>query len=480
MNLASVIEEHDGDRVALIDGETTITYAMLREEVAALRHRLTSEGIGPEAKVAILAGNEPDFVTGSLAALGIGALAVPVRATSPLPELLRKLAIVQPDIILTGEAGRWAIDHQVEIGALMVDVSTAGGSAAEAPPIVDRTDDDLAFLLLTSGVSSDAKVAMLSHRNLAWVQDAISSDPAVGLSAADVSLGVLPFSHIFGLNVVLLASLRVGGSVVLQRRFDAELSLDLIRRHQVTTISGAPPMWQQWASLDAPADSLSSVRHAASGAAALPIEVFNAVRDRYGVEIAEGYGLTETSPIVTWSRGFEIKPTSVGRPLDGVDVVLVEPDGTPVDVGDTGEIVVRSPGVFMGYLDAEETTSAVLTDDGWFWTGDMGVFDDDGYLYIVDRIKDIIIVSGFNVYPSEVESILMEHPAVRGAVVVGTPHGDTGEAVAAHVSGDVDAEELDAFAQARLSRYKCPTEYHFVDELPVAPTGKLIRRELRR
>ncbi len=479
MNLASVIEEHDGDRVALIDGETTITYAMLREEVAALRHRLTSEGIGPEAKVAILAGNEPDFVTGSLAALGIGALAVPVRATSPLPELLRKLAIVQPDIILTGEAGRWAIDHQVEIGALMVDVSTAGGSAAEAPPIVDRTDDDLAFLLLTSGVSSDAKVAMMSHRNLAWVQRAIT-EAEDGLEPNDIALGVLPFSHIFGLNVLLLASLRIGAAVVLQHRFDAELSLDLIRRHQITSISGAPPMWQRWAEADAPDDALASVRNAASGAAALPAEIFEAIRVRYGVEIAEGYGLTETSPIVTWSRGVQPRATSVGRPLDGVDVVLVEPDGTPVDVGDTGEIVVRSPGVFMGYLDAEETTSAVLTDDGWFWTGDMGVFDDDGYLYIVDRIKDIIIVSGFNVYPSEVESILMEHPAVRGAVVVGTPHGDTGEAVAAHVSGDVDAEELDAFAQARLSRYKCPTEYHFVDELPVAPTGKLIRRELRR
>lgn len=481
MNLASIIEQHDAELPALIDGDDTITYGQLRARISELRAALNTEGIEPEDRVAVMAGNEPDFVVASFAILGLGAQVVPIRATSPLPELLRKLHTVAPKIILAGQAGQWALDHQAELESPIVDLATLSKSArtTPAPPIVDRSDDDLAFLLLTSGVSSDAKVAMLSHHNLAWVQDAITSDASQGLSAGDVTLGVLPFTHIFGLNVVLLASMRIGASVVLQRRFDAELSLDLIRRHRVTTVAGAPPMWQRWAATDAPDDSLASVTHAASGAAALPIEVFTAIRDRYGVEIAEGYGLTETSPIVTWSRGMTVKPTSVGRPLHGVDVVLVEPDGTPVEPGDTGEIVVRSPGVFKGYMDAPGITAAVLTDDGWFWTGDMGVFDDDGYLYIVDRIKDIVIVSGFNVYPSEVESILMEHPDVRGAVVVGTPHGDTGEAVVAHVSGVVDRDELDAFAQARLSRYKCPTEYHFVDELPVAPTGKLIRRELR-
>lgn len=238
-------------------------------------------------------------------------------------------------------------------------------------------------------------------------------------------------------------------------------------------------MWQRWAVADAPDDSLATLTSAASGAAFLPIDTFNAIRDRYGVEIGEGYGLTETSPIVTWSRGISPKATSVGRVLKGVEVALVEPDGTPVEPGDTGEIVVRSPGVFKGYLDAPEITSSVLSSDGWFWTGDVGVFDSDGYLYLVDRVKDLVIVSGFNVYPSEVENALLEHPNVRGAVVVGTPDSDTGEAVVAHVSGTVDEAELDQFVRARLSHYMCPTKYLFVDELPVAPTGKLIRRELR-
>ena len=169
----------------------------------------------------------------------------------------------------------------------------------------------------------------------------------------------------------------------------------------------------------------------------------------------------------------------MGVPLDGVEVVLVEEDGTPVEPGDAGEVVVRGPGIFKGYLDAPELTEQVLTDDGWFWTGDIGVFDADGYLYLVDRIKDIIIVSGFNVYPSEVEAILMEHPNVRGAIVVGVADGLTGEAVEAHVSGQVDIDELDQFCRDRLSRYKCPATYHLVEELPVTAHGKVVRRELR-
>ena len=480
MNLASIIEHHNSERVALIDGDQEITYGELRQRVAAMRTTLDGLGIGPDDRVAVMAGNEPTFAVGSMAVLGLGAVAVPIRPTNPLPELLRKLDAVQPDAIVLGESAVWALEHGDQLTMPLIDAAQVSSDLADAAPAIVRRDgDDLAFMMLTSGVSSDAKVAMLSHHNLGWIQEAITADETTGIRQDDVMLGVLPFSHIFGLNIVLLGPLRVGGSIVLQRRFDAQLSLELIRQHRITAISGAPPMWQQWAVADAPDDSLASVRNAASGAAALPIEVFTAIKDRYGVEIAEGYGLTETSPIVTWSRGIDVKATSVGKPLTGVEVVLVEEDGTPVEPGDSGEIVVRSPGVFKGYLDAPEITDAVLTDDGWFWTGDMGVFDDDGYLYLVDRIKDIIIVSGFNVYPSEVESILMEHPNVRGAVVVGTAHGDTGETVAAHVSGDVTEAELDVFARERLSTYKCPTEYHFVDELPVAPTGKLIRRELR-
>ena len=477
MNLASIIEPHDVDALALVDGDDKITYGELRERVAALRAALAAHDIGPDSRVAMVAGNEPAFVVGALATLGLGGIVAPVLATSPLPELQGKLAAVAPSLVLAGEAGAWLAEDPSVIDVPLLDMASVEPSGSP-PPIVDRADDDLALLMLTSGVSSDAKVAMLSHGNLGWVQGVLTEGDDARLDGTDVVLGVLPFVHIYGLNVSLLPTLRIGGTVVLQRRFDPVRSLEVIREHQVTLVAGAPPMWQRWAEADAPPDAFASVRYAGSGAASLPAETFAAIEEKYGIQIAEGYGLTETSPVVTSSRGIEIRPTSVGRPISSVEVVLVEDDGTPVDVGDRGEIVIRGPGVFKGYLNAPDLTAAVLTEDGWLWTGDMGVFDDDGYLYIVDRIKDVIIVSGFNVYPAEVESVVRDHPDVGGAVVVGRPHDETGETVVAYVQGDVDPEDLAAFVEARLSRYKCPTDYRLVDELPVAATGKPIRREL--
>ena len=415
MNLADSIEHHAADRVALIDGDDEITYGDLRRRVASMRTHLVDVGIQPGDPVAIAAGNESLFAVSALAILGAGGIVMPLNPSSPPAELQRKLEVVAPRMVLVGEVGRHLLEHRDEITAELVDMSGLPQPAGtgSAPPIVDREPGDMAFYMSTSGVSGVPKVAMLTHRNLDFVQNMTTTGDDDPLVPSDITLGVLPFAHIFGLNVVLLSSLRIGACVVLQRRFDVDESLRLIRQHSVTMLTGAPPMWQRWAKADAPDDSLRTVRRAVSGAAALPIEVFTAIRDRYGVEIAEGYGLTETSPVITSGRGGTIKPTSVGAVMPGVEVVLVDPDGSPVEVGDQGEIVVRSPGVFVGYLDDPESTSSVLTDDGWFWTGDVGIFDDEGYLYLVDRVKDIIIVSGFNVYPSEVENVLMEHPDVR-------------------------------------------------------------------
>ena len=441
------------------------------------RANLAAAGFGRDDRLAIIAGNEIDFAVASFAALGLGGQVVPLLPTAPLPEMERKFAASKPTFAVLGDAGQWLSNQGSSLGVPIVDIRTDHDHPV--PPIAMCDPEHLAFLMLTSGVTSDAKVAMLSHGNLAWAQNAVQNRGVDGLLPDDVALGVLPFSHIFGLNLVLFATLRVGGSVVLQRRFDAEESLLLVKKHGVTALGGAPPMWLRWMTAAGPDDSFALLRHCSSGAAALPAEVFLGIRERFGIEVAEGYGLTETSPILTWSRGIPVKVTSVGKVIEGVELVLVEPDGSPADPGDTGEIVVRSPGVFKGYLDAPELTNAVLTPDGWFWTGDVGVFDEDGYLYLVDRVKDLIIVSGFNVYPAEVENILLEHPGVRGAVVTGAPALETGEMVVAHVLGTATAEELEAHARSNLSRYKCPVEYRFVDELPVAASGKLIRRELR-
>ncbi len=482
LNIATGLNGHPGASVALIDGDREVTYGDLRNQVDSARQLLMSSGVSVGTRVLVIGENEVDFVVALYAALGAGATVVPIKAVNPFPEVQRKVAAVEPDVTLLCATADWLnerIDELVLGETFVVAEAVAAGDVATAPPIVMRDVDDIAVMLLTSGVTSDSKIAMLSHGNLDFVQGVFVADTEVGVTSDDVAYGVLPLTHIFGLNAVLFTTLRVGGRIVLEQRFEAMASLELVERHKITLISGAPPMWQRWALCDVDPSMMASVRYAVSGASALPIETFNAIRAKYGITLAEGYGLTETSPAVTWTRGFESRAGSVGKPLPGVEVILVDPDGTIVEEGDTGEVVVRSPGVFRGYLDSPEQTESVLTEDGWFWTGDVGVFDIDGYLYLVDRLKDIVIVSGFNVYPAEVESILLEHPEVRGAIVVGTPNALSGEAVVAHVSGEVSVDELDAFCRERLSRYKCPTEYHLVEELPVAANGKLLRRALR-
>jgi long-chain acyl-CoA synthetase len=486
MNLAEVVSGHPDDRIALVDGDDRIGFGELRGRVAAMQADLAERGVGVDTTVALVTGNDVAFVVSTIAVLGLGGIVMPLNPGSPTSELSRKLSVAAPEMLLVGHAGRLHLGEP-SLGTPTIDLielaahaaeAQAGGAVHSAPVIIDRADDSPAFYMATSGVSGDAKVAVLSHHNLSWIHEALHRvDPP--LTPDNVTLGVLPFTHIFGLNAVLLASLEAGAAVVLEQRFDAEESLRLVREHGVTMLSGAPPMWQRWLNADVPDDALATVQSAASGAAALPLEIFEGIRDRYGVEVAQGYGLTETSPVVTLGRGVPVRPTSVGRVLPGVEVALVDDSGTPVDVGDEGEIVVRSPGVFHGYLDDQDATDAVLSEDGWLWTGDVGIFDDDGYLYLVDRIKDIVIVSGFNVYPAEVENVLMQHPGVTGAIVTGTADEATGETVVAHITGTATREELERHADEQLSRYKRPTQYRFLDELPIASTGKAIRRALR-
>ncbi|MBA3304089.1 MAG: AMP-binding protein, partial [Acidimicrobiia bacterium] len=222
---------------------------------------------------------------------------------------------------------------------------------------------------------------------------------------------------------------------------------------------------------------------ATSGAARLPLETIEAIRERFGVTLGEGYGLTEASPIVTTSTGHDPRPGSIGVPLPGMEIRLVDESGDDALVGDAGEIWVRGPNVFQGYWNDRQATRSALTEDGWLRTGDLAVVDDDGYLFLVDRMKDLIIVSGFNVYPAEVEEVLLAHPAVAECAVIGVAHPGTGEAVKAYVvAADgprPDAEELQSFVATRLARYKCPGEVAFVDSLPQNASGKVLRRELR-
>ncbi len=326
---------------------------------------------------------------------------------------------------------------------------------------------------------------MLTHGSLtANVEQMLSGPDRFGPD--DIVLGVLPLFHVFGFGVTLNATLTVGARLVLVPRFDPTTTLELLSSAGVTIVPGAPPMWVAWATQPKiPPAAFASVRQALSGAAKLPEEVADALDRRFGLIVREGYGLTEASPVVTTSVGIEARRGSVGKALDGVDVRVVDEDGTDALDGDAGEIWVRGPNVFAGYWGDPAATARVLTADGWLRTGDIAVTDDDGYLYIVDRAKDLIIVSGFNVYPAEVEQVLAEAPGVAEACVVGVAHPTTGETVRAYVvptpdgASRVTEDAIVAWCRQRLARYKCPTSVLVVDQLPKGSAGKVLRRVLR-
>jgi long-chain acyl-CoA synthetase len=490
MNLATLIDAHDADRPALhVPGGPTTTYGQLRERVAAARAGLVARGVEPGDRVAIVSANSPAFVVAYLAVLGSGAVAVPLNPHSPAPELTRELSVVRARLVLTGPGVDGAVAGLDPAaipgyeGAAAVDDLLAGGDGDPAPNVA-REEGDLALLLFTSGTAGRPRPAMLTHGNLLANVNQILANPTRPDSIDDVSLAVLPLFHVFGLNALLGPVLAVGSSLVLVERFDAAASLRAVADHGVTILSGVPTMWAAWARLpDADPAAVASVRMAVSGAAPLEPEVRRAVRDRLGLDLTEGYGLTEASPAVTTGVGHEAPAGSIGVPLPGVEIRLIDSSGEDALVGDPGEIWVRGPNVFAGYWEDPEATAAALTPDGWLRTGDVAVVDDDGFLSLVDRAKDVIIVSGFNVYPAEVEEVLDADPAVAEAAVVGVPHPHSGEAVKAYVvaaAGAAPTEaELIEHVGRHLARYKCPSTVEFVDELPHGETGKILRRELR-
>jgi len=423
------------------------------------------------------------FVVAYLAVLHVGAVAVPLNPSAPPGELGRELSTVAPRLTLAAGSAQAMCSAA---GATVVPVDL-DALPTEQVARSTRTDDDVAVLLFTSGTAGAPKAAMLTHGNLAANIRQVLDHPGLRLGPDDRALGVLPFHHVFGLNVALGVTLAAGGTVVLAERFDAAGSAQLIHDERVTVVAGVPTMYAAWLDLgeaEVAIDAFESVRLAVSGAAPLSPEVAAGFHRRFGVVVHQGYGLTEAAPIVTTTaltRG-EPRPDSIGPVLPGVEVRVVDADGTDVLAGDPGELWVRGPNVFSGYWHDQEATSRVLTADGWLRTGDIGVVD-DGDLRLVDRAKDLIIVSGFNVYPVEVEDVLREQSEISDAAVVGEPHPRTGEAVVAYVvpaqGATVDSAALTSACARALARYKCPSRIEVVDELPRSLAGKLVRRELR-
>ena len=497
MNLAEIVEGHPDDAVAIVSRGAPTTYGDLRAQVAGLRGGLQRLGVAPGDRVALLCATNRYFVVSYLAVLGAGGVAVPLNYASPGPELTREMAAVGAKAAVVGPNGavgfaavdRAAVpDLEHVIAPAGVDIDGAVGFedllAGAAGDVVDRDGGDLAALIFTAGTGGSPKAAMLTHGNLLANIRQVQQMPGRRLTSDDVSFGVLPMFHIFGLNVVLGVTLQAGGTVVLVERFDPASALETIAERGVTIVAGAPPMWVAWSAMPGTDRSaFAKVRLAMSGASKLTEETAAAFRDRFGVTLTEGYGLTEASPVVTSAVDTGAPPGSIGRPLPGIEIRLVDPQGDDAVLGDSGEIWVRGPNVFTGYWHDTEATERALTPDGWLRTGDVAVADDAGNLYIVDRAKDLIIVSGFNVYPAEVEDVLLEHPCIEAAAVVGVPHPYSGEAVKAYVvvspGATVEEDEIIGFTAERLARYKCPTKVMIVPEIPQGLAGKILRRELR-
>ena len=482
------------DKPAFLFRDRALTWAEVDGHVDAVAAGLRDLGTEVGDRVAVQIGNTPDFPIVYFGALRAGLVAVPVNTGYTRDELAYCLRDSGAAVVVTSRSGAdAAIALAGELETLrhvvVADVATAPAGAvplddlggAAGPFETVGGDDDLAVLIYTSGTSGRPKGAMLTHRALlSNLEQCARIDPPV-TTADDVVLLVLPLFHIYGLNSALGAVAREGATGVLIERFDPVDTLEEIRRRHVTNVVGAPPMYVAWSMLPDVGDAFSSVRLAVSGAAPLPSAVLHRVLDVTGHHVFEGYGLTETAPVLTTTLMSEVaKPNSIGRAIPGVELRLVSEQGEDVEDGDPGEIYVRGDNVFSGYWPDGDGGA---DPDGWFATGDIAYIDHDGDLFLVDRRKELILVSGFNVYPREVEDVLAGHPDVEEAAVLGVPHPYTGESVKALVvlreGARLSAEDVIAHCSRSLARFKCPTAVEFVAELPHSATGKVSKGRLR-
>jgi long-chain acyl-CoA synthetase len=467
------------DKPALVDGDRTLDWLGLDRAVDALAGGIATRS-RPGDRVGLLLANSIEFVVAYFAVLRAGLVALPLNTAYTADELAFQLVDADATLVITDET------HQPLAG----DVPTLLAGSPEwasllagdhAPAEVAAGAEDLAVLLYTSGTTGRPKGAMLSHRALlANLHQLARITPQV-IAPDDNVLLVLPLFHVYALNAGLGLTAFVGATGILADRFDPVETLELVRDAHVSNIVGAPPMYIAWSMLPGVGEHLASLRVAVSGAAPLPPDVLATVLESTGHPIFEGYGLTETAPVLTTSLCSETaKPGSIGRPIPGVELRLLDEGGEEVDEGDPGEIVVRGANLFSGYWpDGAGGPDA----DGWLRTGDIAYADQDGDLFLVDRVRELILVSGFNVYPREVEDALEAHPDIEEVAVLGVPHPYTGETVRALVvpraGAGLTVDEVIDWSARRLARFKCPTSVEFVAELPHSSTGKVAKGRLR-
>ena len=486
------------DSVALIVGDDETSYGDLWRETRAYAGALRARGVGPGDAVAVLIPNVPDFARVYYAVLSLGAIVVPVHALLKAREIEyvlqdsgARMLICAAALLKEGAAG--AASTGVEVLTVMAPdddgLPRLEAEAAAAEPIrsyVPCRPSDTATILYTSGTTGKPKGALGTHFALVE-QTSVILTSVMDFKRGDVLFGGLPLFHTFGQTVVLNAGLRAGATIVMMPRFSGEGALALLDRHKVNIFVGVPTMYV--ALLEAAKTTAArpaALRYGVSGGASLPLAVMDKFRDVFGVEIHEGYGLTETSPVAAFNHvGTAPRPGTIGIPIWGVDIEIARAETVEsielLPTGELGELVVRGHLLMKGYLNRPEATAEAVV-DGWFRTGDLGTKDEDGYLTIVDRKKDMIIRNGYNVYPREVEEILLSHPQVVSAAVYGIPHDVHGQEIAAAIVLDAGAAttetELIDFASAQLAAYKYPRVIRLLTELPLGPSGKILKRSL--
>jgi long-chain acyl-CoA synthetase len=513
-HLRESVREHPEATALSIAGNET-SYAELWAMTGRFAGALRDRGIGPGDPVALYLPNLPQFVVAFHGVLRTGGVVVPVNPQYKARELRHILGDSAARGIVT-TADRVPEIEDVHEHTLLQFMVTADGSTefstgfseflAESPEVdywsfAERDDDDVAVLPYTSGTTGQPKGVRLTHGNLASNTAATADLVPGGIGPEDGSLGALPLFHIYGMTVVMNATLTSGGTFHPLPAWDAERAMSLIDEAGISIFHGVPAMYNDMLNHpDADDYDLSSLRLAGVGGSGIPVEVLRGFEEQFDATIYEGYGLTETSPVTHFNdpgRGRRVG--SIGRPIDDVEARVVDEDFEPVnpvdegplsddtDLSDvTGEIVVAGPNVMAGYHDNEDANEAAFTEaDGrrWFHTGDVGYSDEDGFFYVVDRDTDVIVSGGYNVYPREVEELLYEHDAVADAAVVGIPDDRRGETVKAYVvtapGAEVTAEEIREFCLSNLAEYKHPRVVEFVDELPRTTTGKVKKFELR-
>jgi long-chain acyl-CoA synthetase len=491
-NLSSLLEraaaEHP-DQPALRLDELVLTYADLRDAAGRMGALLASIGIEPGDRVGLMLPNVPAFPIAFYGALAAGAVVVPMNPLLKSREVAYYLGDSGAKAVvawhaMAGEAAKGAADAGAQmIAAESPDLAGLIGGLTAVAGDPGRGDDDDAVILYTSGTTGRPKGAELTHAGLvsnAEVSARTLFDPGPG----DVIMGCLPLFHVFGLTCGLNVAVTSAATLTLLPRFDPAKALDIIQRDQVTVFEGVPTMYAAMLHLpEADPAKTATLRLCASGGAALPVEILRGFEEKFGCVILEGYGLSETSPVASFNHPNQVrKPGSIGTPIEGVQMRLIDDNWNTVPAGEIGEIAIRGHNVMKGYWNKPEATAETLK-DGWFRTGDMARVDEDGYYYIVDRKKDLIIRGGYNVYPREIEEVLHEHPAVAEVAVIGIPHPDLGEEVGAAVAlkpgASATPEDLRAFARDRVAAYKYPRRVWLVDSLPKGPTGKILRREVQ-